>query len=261
MPAKGARLIPIAKKSAVLIAAIAGSLLPLFLIFIANSLKRKFPLEKHKGHIIDELLEALYKANEDGHSLVKLSDLNLEDIPGDDDIESLTKEKLISISDGKINLLDDGYSRAQLLVRRHRLAERLFNDILGLNDDGLNLTSCSFEHIVEPSVTETICIILGHPPTCPHGKRIPPGECCKDGRKNATPIVVPLSELDDKANAKVAFITSAFRQRLDRLVNLGLIPGAEVSLYQKKPSYLLRIGATEIAIDKEIASGIFVRKI
>jgi DtxR family Mn-dependent transcriptional regulator len=76
-----------------------------------------------------------------------------------------------------------------------------------------------------------------------------------------TPIVIPLKELPVGSEAKIVFITTPHHQRLNRLVNLGVIPGGEFILHQKKPSYLLKLGSTEIAIDDAIASEIFVRKI
>ena len=72
-----------------------------------------------------------------------------------------------------------GYDRARSVIRRHRLAERLFLDTLAMRDESqLEATACTFEHILSPEATERICSYLGHPTTCPHGSPIPPGECC-----------------------------------------------------------------------------------
>ncbi len=72
-----------------------------------------------------------------------------------------------------------GKARARSVIRRHRLAERLFLDTLAMRDETqLEETACTFEHILSPEATERICNYLGHPTTCPHGSPIPPGECC-----------------------------------------------------------------------------------
>ncbi len=72
-----------------------------------------------------------------------------------------------------------GEARARSVIRRHRLAERLFMDTLAMRDEAqLEETACTFEHILSPEATERICTYLGHPTTCPHGSPIPPGECC-----------------------------------------------------------------------------------
>lgn len=218
-------------------------------------------MEDHSEHHIHEFMEVMYKAMEDGRLPVSISDLNLLSPLSDDELQSLVKRGLLTTDNKSLNLTPSGIKYSELLVRRHRLAERLFSEILELNGPALNSTSCSFEHVLDPAVTESVCTILGHPPTCPHGKRIPPGHCCKSARRELTPIVVSLKELPVGSEGKIVFITTPHHQRLSRLVNLGVIPGGKFVLHQKKPSYLLRLGSTEIAIDDSIASEIFVREI
>ena len=77
-----------------------------------------------------------------------------------------------------------GRQRAADVIRRHRLAERLFTQTLKVqNEDEIEQQACKFEHILSPEVTDKICSFLGHPETCPHGSPIPAGECCeKSGR-------------------------------------------------------------------------------
>jgi len=218
-------------------------------------------MEDHREHDIHEFMEALYKATEENRLPVMIADLNLVAQPSAEGLKSLSDIGLITTEDGSVNLTPSGRDYAEAFVRRHRLAERLFSEILELKGPALHSTSCSFEHVLDPSVTESVCTILGHPPTCPHGKRIPPGDCCKASRREVTPIVISLKELSAGSEAKIVFITTPHHQRLSRLVNLGVIPGGRFVLHQKKPSYLLRLGSTEIAIDEAIASEIFVRKI
>src|ERR1700736_2475174 len=72
-----------------------------------------------------------------------------------------------------------GRLRAADIVRRHRLAERLFTDSLALDSESeIEQQACKFEHILSPEATDKICSFLGHPRTCPHGAPIPPGPCC-----------------------------------------------------------------------------------
>jgi DtxR family Mn-dependent transcriptional regulator len=69
--------------------------------------------------------------------------------------------------------------RARIVIRRHRLAERLFIDVLSIRDEHeVEESACKFEHILSPEVTDSMCALLGHPTECPHGSPIPPGECC-----------------------------------------------------------------------------------
>jgi putative ABC transport system ATP-binding protein len=78
-----------------------------------------------------------------------------------------------------IEFTERGRKRAADVIRRHRLAERLFTESLGMiNETEIEEQACKFEHILSPEATERICAFLGHPKTCPHGAPIPAGECC-----------------------------------------------------------------------------------
>ena len=82
-----------------------------------------------------------------------------------------------------LEMTERGRERAASIIRRHRLAERLFSDTFDMRDDQqLESNACTFEHILSPEVTERICTFLRHPAHCPHGSPIPPGECCPAGR-------------------------------------------------------------------------------
>ncbi len=90
----------------------------------------------------------------------------------------------VSQNDGAlIRLTERGRQRAADIIRRHRLAERLFTQCLGMqNEAEIERQACKFEHILSPEVTDKICTVLGHPETCPHGAPIPPGACCAAAR-------------------------------------------------------------------------------
>jgi putative ABC transport system ATP-binding protein len=72
-----------------------------------------------------------------------------------------------------------GRSRARDLIRRRRLAEVLFSSALHLPEDEVEQTACLMEHVIDPSVANSICAFLGHPRRCPHGRPIPTGDCCE----------------------------------------------------------------------------------
>jgi putative ABC transport system ATP-binding protein len=74
---------------------------------------------------------------------------------------------------------EKGRKRAEDVIRRHRLAERLFTETFHVHDEReVEEQACKFEHILSPEATDSICSFLGHPRTCPHGSPIPAGECC-----------------------------------------------------------------------------------
>jgi hypothetical protein len=91
------------------------------------------------------------------------------------------KPMAASVGDGTriVELTRRGRERAGSIIRRHRLAERLFTDSLAMDSETeIEQQACKFEHILSPEATDKICTFLGHPRTCPHGAPIPPGVCC-----------------------------------------------------------------------------------
>ena len=80
-----------------------------------------------------------------------------------------------------IYFTERGRQRAEDVIRRHRLAERLFMQTFKVSDEQeVEQQACKFEHILSPEVTDRICTFLGHPETCPHGSPIPRGACCRN---------------------------------------------------------------------------------
>jgi DtxR family Mn-dependent transcriptional regulator len=89
--------------------------------------------------------------------------------------------RLVHLRNGEVQLTPVGSQRARDVVRRHRLAERLFKDTFSIDESEAHTQACKFEHIISPELDQRICTFLGHPKTCPHGNPIPPGDCC-DGK-------------------------------------------------------------------------------
>jgi DtxR family Mn-dependent transcriptional regulator len=71
---------------------------------------------------------------------------------------------------------------------------------------------------------------------------------------------MPLRDLEPGDEGRITFIAPKEHARLDRLSSLGVIPGSTIKLHQKRPSFVIRIGETDLAIDEEIAKEIYVRK-
>ncbi len=174
-------------------------------------------------------------------------------------LKELAAKGWIDLKGQVVELLPKGEKRARELVRRHRLSLRMFYDLFSL--DGAEAEACKFEHILSPEVTDSVCTLLGHPPNSPDGKPIPRGECCTMFRQEMKPLVAPLADLTPGDQAKIVFITPGSHSRLDRLSAMGVVPGSIVKLHQKKPSYVIQLGETMIAVDKDITKEIFVKKV
>jgi putative ABC transport system ATP-binding protein len=102
----------------------------------------------------------------------------LPDEPASRALHRMSELQLVELRDGEAQLTPGGSRRARDVVRRHRLAERLFKDTFAVDDSEAHTQACKFEHIISPDLDQRICSFLGHPKTCPHGNPIPPGPCC-----------------------------------------------------------------------------------
>ena len=174
-------------------------------------------------------------------------------------LKVMAEQKLINLQNSEIAFTEPGRERAKLIIRRHRIAERLLNDVLEMRGDEFERGACQFEHFVNEEIIASICTLLGHPAVCPHGNKIPHGQCCLSAKKNLEPIISPLSAIKAGKMVKVVYITTKSHTSLDRLTGIGVIPGLELTIHQRFPSMILQYGETQLALDNDIAKNVFVR--
>lgn len=155
-------------------------------------------------------------------------------------------------------LTEKGEREGRLCVRRHRLAERLLVDVLHVKEGIVHETGCKLEHILHKGLEDNICILLGHPKTCPHGRTIPEGECCKKKKRKVESFVMPLSEMRKGQKGKIAYIHTGDRAMLRKVMAMGALPGLAIRLVQSFPSYVFQVGESQFAVDKTIAEQIQV---
>lgn len=128
----------------------------------------------------DEVLEQMWGRGETGFHL---ESQHFTETKWRKLIATMCRIGLVEIVDGNEQFTAAGEIRARNVIRRHRLSERLFIDVLSIRDDAeVEASACTFEHILSPEVTDRICTFLGHPTSCPHGSPIPRGLCCLEGR-------------------------------------------------------------------------------
>jgi DtxR family transcriptional regulator, Mn-dependent transcriptional regulator len=212
-------------------------------------------------HRREEILELLWTMREKGpvdlqEFLKRTEEENAEQLLGE-----MAKERWISIQEGELSFLEEGEQRAKEIIRRHRLAERLLSEVFELEESSVESSACQFEHILSSKVLDSVCTFLGHPPTCPHGRPIPRGPCCSRFQREVVPLVRPLEDLKLGEEGRVVFMTPKSRHRLERLISLGLSPGSVIRLAQRRPSFVLEVGETTLALDVDIVKEIYVRRV
>jgi DtxR family Mn-dependent transcriptional regulator len=208
----------------------------------------------------EEILEMLWiKTEEEKLGRVPPLDLVIEGVPGSAEIEELVAGGIIALKDGGLILTGVGRPMAENVVRRHRLAERLLADVLDAWNETSHAKACKFEHLLDRGLDDSICILLGHPKVCPHGKPIPPGKCCLEMKESASQLVSPLSHLAEGQAGRVAYVHAMKQGQLQKLTAMGILPGAAISMVQTSPAYVFQAGQTQFAVDVEIADAIYVR--
>ncbi len=206
----------------------------------------------------EEILEALWLASEAGLNYLEMDEG--EAFPPDLAYEELQRLALIEIRERRVYFRPEGREEGKRTIRRHRLAERLLMDILNIRGTRGDEKACQFEHLLREGVDSKICTILNHPATCPHGKEIPPGDCCLEARTKGDLGVVPLTELQAEEQGEIAYIQTEDNQKLRKLMAMGVLPGTEIKMIQNFPTYVFQLGFSEFAVDSQMAREIFVRK-
>lgn len=207
----------------------------------------------------EEILESMWLSiEEDGKGYVEVESLAVT--ADDPALRELTALAFVEIKEGRIYYRPEGRSEGRNTIRRHRLAERLMMDVLNIRGENAEDKACQFEHLLNEGVDTKICTMLNHPTTCPHGKPIPPGDCCETARRSGDMGVVPLTELKSGDEGEIAYLQSGDDKKMQKLMALGVLPGNRITLTQTFPAYIFRVGFSEFAIDSSMAKEIIVRK-
>jgi putative ABC transport system ATP-binding protein len=143
-------------------------------------IKETLVFSAEENQDFDEVLEHLWTRQE---SSDHMESTDFTEVQWRKLIGTLTRIGFVRVVNGEEQFTPAGEERARNVIRRHRLAERLFMDVLSIRDElEIESSACKFEHILSPDVTDRICTLLGHPLACPHGSPIPAGECCAEKR-------------------------------------------------------------------------------
>lgn len=205
----------------------------------------------------EEILETLWIELKER----KKPSCNPEALKDKESLGKLADLGYVNIVDGAATLTRAGSEEARSCVRRHRLAERLFVDVLYVKKGLVHDTSCKFEHLLHKGLDDNICTLLGHPKTCPHGRPIPEGKCCRNIKASPGKIIIPLLELAVNKKARISYLHTEDRNALQKIIVMGALPNTKISLVQRFPTYVFQIGKSQFAVDRELASCIFVRLI
>ena len=142
----------------------------------------------------EEYLEAILEIEEEGITPIRarlVERLGLSAPAVSETVNRLVDHGYAELMDDRsLRLTEEGRSIATSIVRRHRLAERLLVDVIGLEWEKVHKEADRWEHAISADVEEKLVQLLGDPATCPHGNPIP-----GSAHKVEGPASVPLTQL------------------------------------------------------------------
>lgn len=203
-------------------------------------------------------------------------------------VARMERDGLLEVAqDRHLELSPRGRRHATSVMRKHRLAERLLADVIGLDWDQLHIEACRWEHVMSDEVERRIVALLEPPMTCPHGNPIPgldeltsagadaggaeltasgqparpaaeltaPGH----GLSNATMLSALTAGLD--ASVTVERISEQLQpddELMRRLHDMGVLPGRTVVIRTSPDGVELGVGTDTAVVDHFTAEHVFV---
>jgi DtxR family Mn-dependent transcriptional regulator len=173
-------------------------------------------------------------------------------------LKRLEREGLIERGEHKEALLTAaGRKRAERVVRKHRIIERLLTDFMGYTAAEAHVHADELGDTFTDDMVERIDERLGHPERCPHGWPVDP-----DVEQDENQHLAPLSELDAGAKATIVRLAEHDGELLHWFYDEGLVPGRELEVREAHPAagqMTVKLNGTERAIGDKAAAGLFVR--
>lgn len=207
----------------------------------------------------EEYLTTIYELAEDGVTVIqaRLAERLGYSAPSVwEMMKRLTAEDYVTVVGREISLTTKGRALAEGVVRKHRLAERLLTDVIGLPWHKAHLEAGRWEHVISDEVEERLRIILSDPSTCPHGNPIP-------GTKASDVVVFALTDALPGESVRLERVTETVEMDNDAmtyLANSHFITGAVGTIRTKAPdgTMSVNIGAETVALGPALCANLYV---
>jgi len=157
-----------------------------------------------------------------------------------------------------VELTPKGEALALQVLRKHRLAERLLTDVLGMKWSEVHATASRLSHAITADVARALERLLKNPETCPHGNPIP----TSTGKLKQTK-AVPLDQLSAGQEGILVSVHGEKSDLFRHLESLGLLPGVPVRVEAKDPlsgAIIVNKRGSRYPLGRQLASSLRVRK-
>jgi DtxR family transcriptional regulator, iron-dependent repressor len=167
-------------------------------------------------------------------------------------------------ADRHLELTDEGRALAVRVMRKHRLAECLLVDVIGLDWELVHEEACRWEHVMSETVERRLLDLLGHPTESPYGNPIPGlGELGESPHDEPVEGLLTLDAVAGEDETKVVVRRIAEPVQTDtalmsRLRRAGVRPGAAVSVARTADGVLVGSGGESTEVPASVAAHVFV---
>jgi DtxR family Mn-dependent transcriptional regulator len=183
-------------------------------------------------------------------------------------VARMERDGLLTVEgDRHLELTEAGLDAATRVMRKHRLAERLLVDVIGLDWELVHEEACRWEHVMSESVERRLLELLDHPTESPYGNPIPGlAELGEDAAEDFMDGVTSLSDVAGNESTRVQVRRISEEMQKDAtlmsvLRRVGAQPGESVAAVATTEGVLLGSGGETAEILDEAAQHIFVRKV
>jgi DtxR family transcriptional regulator, Mn-dependent transcriptional regulator len=182
-------------------------------------------------------------------------------------VARMERDGLLTVEgDRHLELTPHGRALATRVMRKHRLAECLLVDVIGLEWEHVHAEACRWEHVMSEAVERRLLELLNHPKESPYGNPIPGLDELGEGRQAASFMeggLVSLGELAPAGSARVVVRRIGEPIQTDEnlmttLRRAGVRPGAVVTVTPSPGGLLVGSGGEAAELDAEVASHVFV---
>jgi len=219
-----------------------------------------------EGHSVDEYLETIYflafpigeyRPMADGLPTVAVrvaEMLGVSRASAGEMLKRLEAEGLIERGEHKEALLTRaGRARAERVVRKHRLIERLLTDFMGYTAAEAHVHADELGDTFSDDMVDRIAEKLGNPDRCPHGWPVDP-----EFEQRENDELAPLADLDAGARATIVRLAEHDGDLLHWFYDQGLEPGRSLEVRSTEP-FAVRLNGGEVGLSEKAAAGLFVR--
>lgn len=210
---------------------------------------------------VEEYLETVHSLKEEGTPVIqaRIAERLGRSAPSVSEmLDRLSDDGYVRRDGRVVELTPKGTALAEKVVRKHRLAERLLADVIGLEWHKIHREAGRWEHVISDDVEARLIELLDDPATCPHGNPIPGSRRVVDSGAH-----VALADAAAGSTVRLERISEEVEMDMDALAYLDshhFTPGATATIASRGPdgTLVLEVGSATVALGSALARRLYV---